>query len=381
MTESPLSRRNRELTILNTIAEVLNKTADLDEILRISLSKLAELFELHTAWIWLLKHESEDSYLAAAQTLPPALMDRPDRMEGSCHCLDTYKSGDMEGAANINVITCSRLKFLEDTKGLRYHTSIPLYVNDKKLGILNVASTGWQELSSEDLRLLHTAGDMLSMAIERARLYEKSRQLGALEERNRIAREIHDTLAQGLTAIAMNLETIDALMDDGRPAADYQHFVQAAMGMTRNALDEARRSVMDLRALPLEGKSLAEAIKSLAASFREERNLHTVVTIAGKNQPLPPRVEVGLFRVAQEALMNAHQHASAGTIQVHLTSQPEHVELIIEDDGRGFSTDRIPQDRFGLIGMNERVRLLGGSLEIQSDEGKGTRLTTRIPLT
>src|SRR5207253_1437987 len=160
----------------------------------------------HTGWIWLLREETGESYLAAAQNLPPALAHNPRLMEGSCYCLDSYRSGDLSGAANVNVVTCSRLKSLVDgTDGLRYHASIPLYAQEKRLGVLNLASADWRELSAEDLRLLHTVGDLLSIAVERARLFAQSAQLGAAEERNRLARELHDTLAQGLTAVALRL--------------------------------------------------------------------------------------------------------------------------------------------------------------------------------
>ena len=132
-------------------------------------------------------------------------------MEGVCYCLETYAEGDLDGAANVNVVTCSRLAGLVDgTGGLRYHASIPLYApEEKKLGVLNVASTNWRELSDDDLRLLYTVGDLLSIAVERARLFEQSAELGAVEERNRLAREIHDTLAQGLAAISLQIETAE----------------------------------------------------------------------------------------------------------------------------------------------------------------------------
>jgi two-component system NarL family sensor kinase len=168
-------------------------------------------------------------------------------MEGTCHCLDTFRSGDLDGAANINVVRCTRLYGLaEGTGGLRYHASIPLCAHGKKLGVLNVVSPNWRELAPEDLRLLYTIGDLVGIAIERARLYEQSVQLGIAEERNRLAREIHDTLAQALAATALQLEIADAL--EMRPLDQAQAAVRYALTLTRQNLEEARRSVLDLRA-------------------------------------------------------------------------------------------------------------------------------------
>jgi transcriptional regulator with GAF, ATPase, and Fis domain len=201
-----LERRNHELSVLNEIARELNRSVELGEALGFTLSQVAELLGLRTAWIWLVDDSSPEPYLAAARNLPPALADDPRRMDGSgyCYCLDTYKKGDLEGAANVNVLTCSRLDGLVDgTGGLRYHASIPLYAGEKKLGVMNVASPQWRGLSPEDLQLLSTIGDLLAIAVERASLFDRSARLGAVEERNRLAREIHDTLAQGLTATGL----------------------------------------------------------------------------------------------------------------------------------------------------------------------------------
>ncbi len=211
-----LRQRNRELSILNAIAKELNAQLSLDRALQVALTQVARLLDLQAGWVWLLREDSGDSYLAATLDLPPALADSPEHMEGTCYCLDTFRAGDLAGAANVNVVTCSRLKNLVDgTDGLRYHASIPLYAHGKQLGVLNVASTDWRELSQEDLQLLYTVGDLLGIAVERARLFARSAQLGALEERNRLARELHDTLAQGLTAIALQLESADALLETG----------------------------------------------------------------------------------------------------------------------------------------------------------------------
>lgn len=376
-----LQRRNRELTILNQIAEALNRSTDLGEILSNTLAQVTELFDLQTGWVWMLREDGTEVYLAAVQNLPSGLSSHPDLMEGSCYCLDTYRAGDLNGAANVNVITCSRLqKLVEGTEGLRYHASIPLYAHGKKLGVINVASAGWRQLSPEDLRILYTVGHLLSMAVERARLFARSTEIGALEERNRLAREIHDTLAQGLTGITLQLETAEALLESGASYESIRTTVEQALLSARRNLEEARRSVLDLRAAPLEGYSLAEALARLVARFNEIGKIQIESRIEGVNQTLPVRVESGLYRVAQEALENIAQHSDALRAVLNLSISPERVVLEIVDDGRGFTPGSIPEDRFGLIGLNERVRLLGGTLELKTNPGAGTAVRAVVPL-
>ncbi|MDX1687765.1 MAG: GAF domain-containing sensor histidine kinase [Candidatus Promineifilaceae bacterium] len=375
-----LRQRNRELTILNEIAKALNQSVDLDEALQATLSRVVDHFELQTGWIWLLHEETGESYLAASQNLPPALADNPRRMEGGCHCLDTYRAGDLEGAANVNVITCSRLSGLVDgTDGLRYHSSIPLYAHGKELGVMNVASSNWRELTPEELRLLYTIGDLLGMAVERIRLHNRSAQIGAIEERNRLAREIHDTLAQGLAAVALHLESAEALLDAGTEAEKIMRAVHQALSLTRSNLEEARRSVLDLRAAPLEGRTLSAALQALARETAGKGDLQVEFSTTGGSRPLPVRVETGLYRIAQEALRNVIQHAQAEHARLHLLTTPDELRLTVEDDGRGFDPDQVAGDRFGLLGLNERVNLLGGTLRLETGPGEGTRLEVILP--
>jgi two-component system NarL family sensor kinase len=308
-------------------------------------------------------------------------------MGGSCYCLDTYHAGDLDGAANVNVITCSRLRSLIDgTDGLRYHASIPLYAhpdsggNQKRLGVLNVASSDWRELTSDDLRLLHTIGDMLSISIERARLYAHSTEFGAIEERNRLAREIHDTLAQGLTGISLQLESADAMIESGADLARVQQVIRQALEQSRANLEEARRSVLDLRAAPLEGRSLDVALEEYIAELPHAEEVQIGFQLSGASRPLPARIETGLFRIAQEAVTNAILHAHASQVQIDLVTLPDAVRMIVKDDGKGFNPDNIPPGRFGLLGLNERARLLGGKFQINSQPGAGTRIEVRIPL-
>jgi two-component system, NarL family, sensor kinase len=386
MTESSnnnkdLRRLNHELSVLNAIARELNRSVNLGEALEFTLAQVAELLGLRTGWIWLMNEDSAEPYLAAAQNLPPALADDPRRMDGGgyCYCLDTYKRGDLEGAANVNVLTCSRLDGLVDgTDSLRYHASIPLYAGDKKLGVMNVASPDWRSLSPEDLQLLYTIGDLLSIAVERAGLFARSTRLGAVEERNRLAREIHDTLAQGLTATALQLESAEALLDAGSEKAHEP--LRRALALTRSNLEEARRSVLDLRAAPLEGRPLSEALKALVDRWEVETDINTRYRAVNGSRPLPPRVEAALYRICQEALANVARHAGAERVTVRLVVTPERVRLVVEDDGQGFDASDVPEDRHGLTGMRERAEMLGGALELRTEPGAGTRIEATVPL-
>jgi two-component system NarL family sensor kinase len=377
-----LRQRNRELSILNEIAQALNGEVDLDHALQATLAQVAGLLDLQTGWIWLLREGTGESYLAASQNLPTGLAGNPHRMTGSCHCLDTYRRGDMSGAANVNVVACSRLASLVDgTNGLSYHASIPLYAHGRKVGVLNVASPDWRELSAEELRLLYTVGDMLSIAIERARLFAKSAFLGAADERNRLAREIHDTLAQGLSAIALKLEAADALLEGSAPREKVVPVIAEALNLTRAGLEEARRSVLNLRSAPLEGRTLAEALTILAENRSTTEGAPRLkVLIKGKSRPLPARVEAGLYRVAQEAVTNISKHAYATQATLQLVLLPDKVCLVIEDNGRGFDTSNINEGCYGLAGMNERAKLMGGSLSVQSSPGAGTLLEVVVPI-
>ncbi len=375
-----LRRRNRELSILNAITQALNREVDLPRALEVALGQVAELLDLRTGWIWLLREEDGEPYLAAAQNLPPGLQAEPWRMAGTCYCLDTYRAGDLAGAANVNVITCSRLKnLLGGTGGLRYHASIPLYAQGKQLGVLNVASPDWRELAAGDLRLLYTVGDVVSIAVQRARLFAQSVRYGAVEERNRLAREIHDTLAQGLAAITMQLEAADALLGAGGDPARAGQAVQQALALARANLEEARRSVHDLRAAPLEGRTLEQALAELAREWAARGAVEIRFQARGAGRSLSTRVETGLYRIAQEALSNAVRHAGAQLITISLAPGPEEVRLIVADNGRGFDPAGVPPGRYGLAGLRERARILGGSSRVRSRVGRGTRIEVTVP--
>ncbi len=383
-----LRRRSYELSILNDVARALNASVDLPALLARALEKVTELLGLSTGWVLLFDETSGEPYVAAAQNLPPGLREEPKFLTGWCYCLDSFADGEMDGAVNVSVISCSRLRKLaqakDKTAGLRYHASIPLEAHAgegelQRLGMLNVAGPEWRELDPDELALLRTIGDMLGVAVERARLHARRLGSAQAEERNRLAREIHDTLAQDLSAIAFQLEAAEALLSEPAQPVDPERArrsVTAALGLTRKALDEARRSVLDLRAAPLEGRTLPEALAALA---QESAPWATFEAVPAKPVKIPPAVEVGLYRIAQEALQNALRHADASRVMLRLETAPDRFRLLIEDDGRGFVIEDAAEGRFGLLGMRERARLLGGTLQIESAPGTGTRITAEVP--
>lgn len=390
-----LLRGNRDLAVLYTIASQLNRKVDVREMLQEVLSQVTRLFGLQTGWVWLLDEERRP-FLAAALALPPYLADHHERMAGSCLCLDTFLSGTLAGAANIDVLRCTRLKNAEregdpTSRGLRFHASVPIYAGETALGILNVASEDWRELAEEELQLLHIVGDQIGLAIQRARLAAQhtrsAARLATIEERNRLAREIHDTLAQGLAAITLQLETADALSEQRPERA--REAIRRALALARANLEEARRSVIDLRAAPLQNRTLPEALRELALATERE-GIAVTYQCGPEDFPLlSPRLETGLYRIAQEALTNVQKHAQARHVRLTLLLEDDELCLYIYDDGRGFQVDEIldAQTRFGaqtghfgLTGMSERVKLLGGTLCIDSTPGSGTCLVICVPL-
>jgi two-component system NarL family sensor kinase len=373
--------RTRELEILNAIAAELNSALEVDQALERALVLVAELLGLRTGWVWLLDPGTGQFYVAAARNLPPYLQE-PVRMSGRwCLCTDLFRQGQL-APTNVDVLECSRLReafeehAAEAALGLRYHASVPLYFQDRGVGILNIAGPDWRRLTADELRLLSTIGYQVGVAVERARLAAESARLARAEERARLAREIHDTLAQGLTAIGLDLE--GALRHLESNPGQARERLERALATTRVSLEEARRSVLDLRSAPLAGRPLADALAALGRAVTSETGVRVRVDAVAESG-LPLRAEAELYGIAREALANVRRHARATEVRVVFRATPREAVLAIRDNGIGFEPSGDAEGHHGLVGMRERAKLLGGRLTVSSQAGRGTRVVARVP--
>lgn len=201
--------------------------------------------------------------------------------------------------------------------------------------------------------------------LERNRLIE--------EERMRIARDIHDTLAQGFTGIIAQLEAAKGVAHLQAASAH----IERAEDLARASLDEARRSLRALRPRPLNGATLGEALANMVNAVAHDSGLKAEFIVEGKQQPMPPAWEEGLLRVAQEGLTNAIKHSGAANFRLLLSFAERRIELKLMDDGRGFDPEG-DHDGFGLIGMRERVEKIGGTFSIHSRPGRGTEIVVTL---
>ncbi len=219
----------------------------------------------------------------------------------------------------------------------------------------------------------------------RAELAAAERRAGTLEERQRLARDIHDTLAQGFTSIVMHLEAADqALPDD--PDTAHKH-LDRARGTARASLEQARRVVGALRPQSLEQRTLPDAIERTAARWQEETDIPLTTAITGEPIPLHPDIEVTLLRATQEALANIRKHAQATAAQITLSYIDDVVVLDIQDNGLGAGTAGLAgaaasplSGGYGLQAMRERVEQCGGLVTLESEPGEGTTVVVSIPI-
>lgn len=295
-----------------------------------------------------------------------------------CLLMSQTRSPQVIGNAPENGLLPAEIRAWAAARQVKTILIVPLLSGDKLIGVLTVRSGEDRTYQAEEIELAQALAHQATLAVHLARLAERGQQSVLLKERNRMAQEIHDTLAQGLTGIVVQLEAAaDAAGEDSDEA---RRRIDLAQRLARESLAEARRSVWALQPRLLEKSDLATALGTFLEQFAPNGKVQAKLVVRGTARQLAPETESNLLRIGQEALANSLNHARAANVRVTLVFETHRVQLLVEDDGVGFdpSAEKSPAG-FGLRSMRERARRIGGRVRIHSQPGRGTRIQVTAP--
>jgi signal transduction histidine kinase len=254
--------------------------------------------------------------------------------------------------------------------------SLPLVSRDRAVGAIFFCYLPGGEPGEEEKVFLKAVADQTAVAIENARLFAEARGKAALEERQRLARELHDSVSQALYGIALGAKTARTLVKrNPDQAADPLDYV---LSLAEAGLAEMRALIFELRPESLETEGLVAALEKQAAALRARHEIAVETSLCDEPEA-SLEVKEAVYRIAQEALHNTVKHARAGHVQVRMTCASELITLEVSDDGVGFDPEEDFPGHLGLRSMRERAQRLGGKIELESSPGKGTRIRVRIP--
>lgn len=369
-----VSQNKNNVVLLKEIAEFLNEETEIDQLLDGALKLLLSGSKFEAGWIFLID-ESGKHDLRAFQNLPPALLEQDchSLRNGGCWCVSRYRNKELKKASNI--IECQRIEKVlktgrEGHGGITHHATVPLQSGQERFGLLNVAYRDTESYPSEELALLESVAFQIGSAIKRITLTKKEQELLLLQERNRLAKDLHDSVNQLLFSVVLNARGGFEIAEDEMAKETFVEIQKLA----QNALNEMRALIWQLRPKGLEN-GLLEGIVGYADVLGLELNVQKIGVVH-----IPSRVEEALFRIVQEALNNVRKHSGVTSADLYMTTTSTDVLLVVRDEGCGFtneSASKLPS--LGLHSMKERAENAGGSIEWISGQGKGTEILVRIP--
>ena len=263
-------------------------------------------------------------------------------------------------------------------KGAKRFMTVPMFVTGEIRGFIGIQHRQQCAYRADQIELAQALAHHVMMAAHGQDLIEQQREAAILKERTRMARDIHDTLAQGFTGVIVQMEAAEEalLEEDSEHAIGHVH---RARELARESLREARRSVHALRPQALEKAPFADALEAIIKNTAAGTALRTEFRITGKPRELAPLVEENLLHIGQEALTNSLKHAHATKFQAQLSFNPDAVYLELQDNGDGFNVGNANGGGFGLIGMKERAEQIGATVDVSSKPGAGTSIVAVSP--
>ncbi len=369
----------RHLDGIRQIVEVISGELDLNALLGKVVRHAAELVEADGGTVSLVDSYTGVARIKGIHGLPADLLD-----------LEIPPGAGLVG----EVLATRRATIVREYRSLRppiRHPSLadvragialPIWRQDALIGVFSLFTRNPErQFAAADLETLTLLAKHAAIAITNALLYRESQRIAVVDERNRIAREIHDTLAQGLTGIILQLETAEMAPDLPEAA---QSRISRAIELARVNLEETRHTMLDLRAQALEGQTLTQAIEKLVGDLQRDLGITGEFIGPPPNTRFAQHIENEVFRIAQEALANVRRHSGATRVAVRLEIEGDRLCLTIEDNGRGIDArtfdDRRRARGFGLRGMSERAAMLGGTLSVDHGEHGGTCVELHVPM-
>jgi signal transduction histidine kinase len=376
------TRWSRQLESLHEVVRSMVEETDLEDLLELVCARLRELIGARLALIALpgdggeLRIAAVDGEGDAAEGLLGHELARGRSKLGGV--LDRRQSARVDSILDDPEVDQEEARLM----GIRTGIYVPLVARGRAIGIVAVHDKLGPEprFSDADLRLAEIFAARASVAVdlsERVARDTVRRVISAQElERQRLARELHDETGQALTSILLGLKAIRAADTDAgaeRAETDVRDLVV-------QALQDVRSLAVELRPTALDDFGLVPALERLAGTFEERSGIRTAVESSLSDERLPPDAETALYRVVQEALTNVVKPAGAETVSIVVARRGPGVSAVIEDDGRGFDAAEVRDDALGIVGMRERLALLGGTLAVESTPGIGTSLVAYVPL-
>ena len=358
-----------------------------DKFLGQMLSTIGRMLEAQSVILWLL-NESNDSLVlrAWAEGTNFAKVDpehpfikNPPSWKEDPGVRELFFSGAPVACEDVenDPYTSTELREYLKSGGTKKFLRIPTLVGGRVKGFIGIRHGDRPPYRPEEIELAQALAHQAMLAIQLNEFAEQSRQAAVLEERNRLARDIHDTLAQGFTGVIVQLEALEDAIACCRRKEANEHLRRAG-DLARQSLNEARRSVHALRPQALQRGNFWEALKGIVKNTTAGTALHTTFNLRGKLRNLPQYWQENLLHIGQEALTNSLKYAHPRNFETRLIFNTKELRLELRDDGDGFKV-KARHDGFGLAGMRERVEQMGGNLTISSRRGKGTKIAVTVP--
>jgi signal transduction histidine kinase len=370
--------------MVNTIAMAISQPLALKEVLDVALRKALELTGLEAGTVYLVDDRAEELTVVAHHGLSQRVVQGVDRMKFD-EGLTGQAARSGEPIVVENVSADPRLtRMVVKEEGFQFQASVPLKSKGRVLGVITMGSKGRSPFTPQEVTLLTAIGQQIGVAIENARLYQRVRHLAALEERDRLARELHDRLAQVLGYLNVKASITDELLSSGQ-ADQAQASLLEMKEIAKETYTDVREAIFGLRTTVSSGLGFLPTLREYVAEYCAHYDVDVRLVIGHESlAEFPADVGIQLLRIVQEALTNVRKHAGASKAWVCFEQEGDWVRISVEDDGRGFDPAQVTeegQQYFGLQIMRERAESVEGELELDSRPGQGTRLVVRVPLT